>query len=60
MNHVKDVTLEPSQKTVNGGNIQKMDGWIPMCMTEGRCSPSSCSLTNTDLVLIPGKPRSMS
>ena len=27
---------------------------------EGRCSPSSCSLTNTDLVLFPGKPRSMS
>ena len=22
-----------------------------------RCSPSECSLTNTDLVLIPGKPR---
>ena len=60
MNHVKDVTLEPSQKTVNGGNIQKMDGWIPMCTTEGRCSPSSCSLTNNDLVLISGKPQSMS
>ena len=60
MNHVKDVTLESSQKTVNGGHIQKMDGWIPMYTTEGRCSLSSCSLTNTDLVLIPGKPRSMS
>jgi len=31
-----------------------MDGWIPMCMTEGRCSPSEYHLTNTDLVLIPG------
>jgi len=46
--------LESNQKTVNGGHIQKMDGWIPMYTTEGRCSPSSCSLTNTDLVLIPG------
>ena len=25
-----------------------------------RCSPGKCSLTNTDLVLISGKPRSMS
>ena len=33
------------------------DGWIPMCMTEGRCSPSEYHLTNTDSVLIPGKPR---
>ena len=24
-----------------GGHIQKTDGWIPMCMTEGRCSPAS-------------------
>ena len=23
MNHVKDVTLVPSQKTVNGGHVQK-------------------------------------
>jgi len=60
MNRVKDVMLKPSQKTVNGGHIQKMDGWIPMCMTEERYSPSSYSLTNTDLVLIPGKPWSMS
>ena len=57
MNHVKDVTLESSQKTVNGGHIQKMDGWIPMYTTEGRCSPSNYPLTNTDIVLIPGKPR---
>ena len=27
MNHVKDVTLEPSQKTVNGGQHLE-DGWI--------------------------------
>ena len=60
MNHVKDVTLKSSQKTVNGGHIQKMDGWIPMYTTEGRCSPSTYPLTNTDLVLFPGKPRSMS
>ena len=57
MYHMKDVILEPSQKTVNGGHIYKMDGWIPMCTTEGRCSLSDCSLTNTDLVLIPDKPK---
>ena len=57
MNHVKDVTLEPSQKTVNGGHIWKMDEWTPMCTTEERCSLSDYLLTNTDLVLIPGKPR---
>ena len=60
MNPVKDVTLEPSQKTVNGGHIQKMDGWIPMCTTEGRYSTSDYPLINADLVLILGKPRSMS
>ena len=27
---------------------------------QGRCSPSNYLLTNTDLVLFPGKPRSMS
>ena len=43
-----------------GGHIQKTDGWIPMCTTEGRCSLSTYSLTNTDLVLFPGKPWSMS
>jgi len=57
---VNDVILEPSQKTVNGGYVQKMDGWIPIHKTEGSGSLSSYSLTNTDLVLIPGKPRSMS
>jgi len=40
-----------------GGHIPKTDGWNPMCMTKGRCSPSEYHLTNTDLVLIPGKPR---
>ena len=59
MNHVKDVLLEPNPKTMFSGHIQKMDGWIPMCMTEGRCSSSEYHLTNTDLVLIPGKPRSI-
>ena len=37
MNNVDDVMLEPSQKTVNIGHVYKMDGWIPMCTTEGRC-----------------------
>jgi len=37
-----------------GGHIPKTDGWNPMCMTKGRCSPSEYHLTNTDLVLIPG------
>ena len=55
MNHVDDVMLEPSQKTVNIGHVYKMDGWIPMCTTEGRCSLSNYLLTNTDLVLIPDK-----
>ena len=59
MNHVKDVLLEPKSKTIFGGHIQKMDGWIPTCMTEGRCSPSEYHLANTDLVLITGKPRSI-
>ena len=36
------------------------DGWIPMCMIEGRCSPSTYPLINTNLVLFSGKPRSMS
>ena len=39
-----------------GGHIQKMDGWIPMCMTEGRCSPSKYYLTNTDLALPQASP----
>ena len=60
MNHVDNVMMELSQKTVNGGDIYKMDEGIPMCTTKGRYSPSGYPLTNTDLVLIPGKPRSMS
>ena len=42
-----------------GGHILKMDGWNPMCMTKGRCSPSEYHLTSIDLVLIPGKPQSI-
>ena len=57
MNRMDDVMLEPSQKTVNGGHIWKMDEWTPMCTTEERCSLSDYLLTNTDLVLISGKPR---
>ena len=54
----RDDGVEPEDREC--GHIQKMDGWIPMCTTEGRCSPSTYPLTNTDLVLFPGKPRSMS
>ena len=57
MNRVDDVMMELSQKTVNGGHIWKMDEWIPMCTIEGRCSQSNYPLTNTNLVLIPGKPQ---
>jgi len=42
-----------------GGHIQKTDGWIPMCMAEGRRSPSEYHLNNTDLVLLSGKPQSI-
>ena len=35
------------------------DGWISMCMIERGCSSSEYHLTNTNLVLIPGKPRSI-
>ena len=59
MNHVNDVMLKPSQETVNGGYVLKMDGWIPMCTTEGRYSLINSPLTNNDLVLFPGKPRSI-
>ena len=49
MNHVKDVMLEPNPKTVYGGPIPKMEE-LSKCR-DGRCSPSECHLTNTDLVL---------
>ena len=49
MNHVKDVMLEPNPKTVYGGPIPKMEG-LSKCR-DGRCSPSGCHLTNTDLML---------
>ena len=51
MNHVKDVMLEANPKTVYGGPIPKMEG-LSKCR-DGRCSPSECHLTNTDLVLNP-------
>ena len=35
------------------------DGWISMCMIERGCSSSEYHLTNTNLVLILGKPRSI-
>ena len=57
MNHMKDVLLEPNPKTMLVDISRMTDGWNPMCMTKGRCSPSEYHLTNTDLVLIPGKPR---
>ena len=56
MNHMKDVLLEPNTKMRFGGHIQKTDGWIPTCMTEGRYSPSEYHLASTDLVLLSGKP----
>ena len=39
-----------------GGHIQKTDGWIPMCTTEGRCSLSNYLLTSTDIVLPQASP----
>ena len=35
-----------------GGHIPKTDGRKPMCMTEGRCSPSEYHLTNTNTDLV--------
>ena len=35
---------------------QKTDGWIPTCLTEGRCSLSEYHLTNTNLVLPQASP----
>ena len=51
MNHVKDMMLEPNSKIVYGGPILKMEG-LSKCQ-DGRCSPSECRLTNTNLVLDP-------
>ena len=51
MHHGKDVMLEPNPKTVFGGPIPKMEG-LSKCY-DGRCSPSECRLTNTNLVLDP-------
>ena len=51
MNHGKIVMLELNPKTVYGGPIPKMEGLSKR--RDGRCSPSECHLTNTDLVLDP-------
>ena len=51
MNHVKDMMLEPNPKTVYGGPIPKMEG-LSKCR-DGRCLPSECHLTNSNLVLDP-------
>ena len=51
MHHVKDVMLEPNPKIEFGESIQKMEG-LSKCR-DGKCSPSECRLTNTNLVLNP-------
>ena len=51
MHHVKDMMLEPNPKMEFGESIQKTEG-LSKCR-DGRCSPSECHITNTDLVLDP-------
>ena len=51
MHYVKDVMLEPNPKMEFGESVQKTEG-LSKCR-DGRCSPSECHLTNTDLVLDP-------
>jgi hypothetical protein len=51
MNHVKDVMMEPDLMTVFGEPIMKMEG-LSKCW-DGRCSPSECHLTNTNLSVDP-------
>ena len=51
MHHMKDVMLEPNLKMEFGESIQKTKG-LSKCR-DGRCSPSKCRLTNTNLVLDP-------
>ena len=51
MHNVKDVMLEPNPKMEFGESIQKTEG-LSKCR-DGRCSPSECRLTNTNLVLDP-------
>ena len=53
MHHVKDMMLEPNLMMEFGESIQKKEG-LSKCRY-GRCSPSECHLTNTDLVLDPGQ-----
>ena len=50
---MKDVMLEPNPKMVYGGPIPKIEE-LSKCR-DGRCSPSECRLTNTNLVLDPRK-----
>ena len=51
MHHMKDMMLEPNPKMEFGESIQKTEGLSKY--RDGRCSPSECHLTNTDLVLDP-------
>ena len=51
MHHMKDVMLEPNPKMEFGESIQKMEGLSKYW--DGRCSPSKCCQTNTNLVLDP-------
>ena len=46
---MKYVMLEPNPKREFGESIQKTEG-LSKCR-DGRCSPSECHITNTDLVL---------
>ena len=63
-----DTIDEPREGCDVGAEPEDGEWWIhledgrmdPDVHDQRRCSPSECSLTNTDLVLIPGKPRSMS
>jgi hypothetical protein len=51
MHHVKDEMLKPNLKMVFGGPIPKMEG-LNKCR-DGRCSPSECHLSITNLVFDP-------
>jgi hypothetical protein len=51
MYHVKDEMLKPNLKTVFGGPIPKMEG-LNKCR-DGRCTPSECHQSITNLVFDP-------
>jgi len=51
MHHVKDMMLEPNPKIEFDESIHKTEGLSKY--RDGRCSPSECHLTNTDLMLDP-------